>query len=330
MKQAWVKVDPWDKSLVTAALEGGAAAVLVPEGCSQMVKELGRISTIAPDGDLKPGQDVVFHEIKGGADEEAIVRFARKCPVVVRTTDWTIIPLENLVARSDAIFTEVSTKEEAKAALTVLERGVAGVVVDTRDVRELKGILEMLRQQVEKIKLTTARVKMVQAAGLGDRVCIDTCMQMGLGEGMLIGNSSSALFLIHAESVENPYVAPRPFRVNAGPVHAYVRVPGGKTRYLSELQAGDQVLCVDHQGRARESTVGRVKIERRPLLLVVAEAGGETPTALVQNAETIRLTAPGGEPLSVVSLKEGAEVLAALESPGRHFGHKVEETIWEK
>jgi len=56
---------------------------------------------------------------------------------------------------------------------------------------------------------------------------------------------------------------------------------------------------------------------------------GEIST-LVQNAETIRLTAPDGQPRSVVSLERGSEVLVALESAGRHFGHKVEETIWEK
>ena len=72
---------------------------------------------------------------------------------------------------------------------------------------------------------------------MGDRVCVDTCANMGLGEGMLVGNSSGGLFLVHAESLENPYVAPRPFRVNAGPVHAYIRVtrrqdqvPGGTGR----------------------------------------------------------------------------------------------------
>ncbi|UCG13415.1 MAG: 3-dehydroquinate synthase II [Deltaproteobacteria bacterium] len=330
MKTAWVKVDPWDKSLVTAALEGGAAAVMVPEGYHQKVKELGRITTIAPDGDLKPDEDVVFYEVTSHEDEKEILTQALSTRVVVRTTDWTIIPLENLVAQLDTIFTEVSNSDEAKAALTVLERGVAGVLIKTDNVAELKKILAIVRDQGEQVSLTTARVVSVQAAGLGDRVCVDTCTQMVEGQGMLVGNSSGALFLIHAESVENPYVAPRPFRVNAGPVHAYIRVPEGKTRYLSELVAGDQVLCVDHQEQAREVTVGRVKIERRPLLLVVAETETGTITTLVQNAETIRLTGPGGEPRSVATLVEGSEVLVALESPGRHFGHKVEETIWER
>ena len=165
---------------------------------------------------------------------------------------------------------------------------------------------------------------------MGDRVCVDTCSNMGPGQGILVGNSSSALFLIHAESLKNPYVAPRPFRVNAGAVHAYTRVPGGKTRYLSELSAGDGVLVVDHAGKSHVSVVGRLKIEKRPLMLITARAADSTITTIVQNAETIRLTQPDGEALSVVSLKTGDEVLVALEAAGRHFGHKVDETITEK
>ena len=330
MKVAWVKVDPWNKSLVTTALEGGAAAVMIPEGYHQKVKELGRIATIAPDGDLKLEQDVVFYEIKSQDDEKEILKLSRSATVVVRTTDWTIIPLENLVAQAGNIFTVVTNSEEARSALSVLERGVAGILIETLDPLELKKTLAVVREQGEQIQLSTGRIITVRQAGLGDRACVDACTQMDRGQGMLVGNSSGGLFLIHAESVENPYVAPRPFRVNAGPVHAYIRVPRGKTRYLSELVAGDPVLCVDHRGLAYEVIVGRVKIERRPLLLVTAETESGEIATLVQNAETIRLTAPDGEPRSVVSLERGSEVLVALESVGRHFGHKVEETIWEK
>ena len=48
MKQIWVKVDPWDKELVTTALESGADAVWVPAGRSQEVKALGLVRVIAP------------------------------------------------------------------------------------------------------------------------------------------------------------------------------------------------------------------------------------------------------------------------------------------
>jgi len=159
---------------------------------------------------------------------------------------------------------------------------------------------------------------------------VDTCANLGLGEGMLVGNSSGALFLVHAESLENPYVAPRPFRVNAGPVHAYIRVSADKTRYLGELKAGDEVLVVNFEGRTRPAVVGRLKVERRPLMLVAAEVDGQEITIILQNAETIRLTRPGGEAVSIVSLQSGDEVLVALEEAGRHFGHKVQETILEK
>lgn len=48
-------------------------------------------------------------------------------------------------------------------------------------------------------------------------------------------------------------------------------VPGGKTSYLSELCAGKEVLVVDKKGSWRTATVGRVKIESRPLILVEAK-----------------------------------------------------------
>ncbi len=40
MRKIWVKVDPWDKKLVTTALEGGADGIMVPPGYSEKVKEL--------------------------------------------------------------------------------------------------------------------------------------------------------------------------------------------------------------------------------------------------------------------------------------------------
>lgn len=147
---------------------------------------------------------------------------------------------------------------------------------------------------------------------------------------MLVGNSSSLLFLVQAEAKENPYVAPRPFRVNAGPVHAYLRVPNGRTRYLSELEAGDPLLLVSARGTTQSAITGRIKIERRPLLLMHARIQRTSGSILLQNAETIRLTRPDGEALSVVQLKPGDQVLVSAEQAGRHFGILVDETIHEK
>ena len=330
MKQLWVKVDPWDKKLVTAALESGADAVWVPEGRVQEVKALGLIQVVAPDGDLVPGQDVNEVAITGMDQEEEIIRLSRVGPVVVSTPDWTVIPLENLVAQGGNLWVETVDQDAARTFLGVLEKGVDGLVVTSRDPGVIKQIARLVKDASPPVELTTARITGLKALGMGDRVCVDTCANMGLGEGMLVGNSSGGLFLVHAESLENPYVAPRPFRVNAGPVHAYIRVPGGKTRYLGELAAGDEVLIVNHQGQTWPAVVGRVKVERRPLMLVAAEAGGQEITTILQNAETIRLTRPNGEAVSIVTLQPGDEVQVALEESGRHFGHKIQETILEK
>jgi 3-dehydroquinate synthase II len=330
MRKIWINIDPWDKELVTTALEGGADGVLVPAGYSEKVKALGRIDTIAEDGDIRLGVDVVTRTITSGQDEDEIAQISKTTPVILECTDWSVIPLENLIARGADIIARVHSLEEAETAFGTLEKGVDRILLCTRDPLEVKKTLDRLKSDVETIALEIAEITEIRPVGMGDRVCVDTCTHMEKGEGMLVGNSSGALFLVHAESVFNPYVSPRPFRVNAGPVHAYTRVPGNKTRYLSELVAGDPVLITDYTGRSSMGTVGRVKIEKRPLLLVRAKTGGQEIATILQNAETIRLTDPDGNPVSVVSLKPGDKVLVAMEAAGRHFGMQIDETIMER
>ena len=326
----WVQVDPWDKKLATTALEGGADGIVIPPGYSDTAKSLGRIQTISEDGDLKIGTDVVYYEVTGREDEEEIARLARDKKVILTCTDWTVIPLENLIAKGAAVIARVDNLDEARTAFGILEKGVDQILYNPSDASDLKKALSVLKSEKEHIALDTAEITELRPLGMGDRVCVDTCSEMSPGEGMLVGNSSSALFLVHAESIANPYVAPRPFRVNAGAVHAYTRVPEGKTRYLSELAAGDEVLLVNARGESSVGVVGRLKIERRPLMLVKAKIGEQEIATIVQNAETIRLTDPDGQAVSVAVLKPGDRVLAATEDAGRHFGMKIDETITEK
>ena len=235
-----------------------------------------------------------------------------------------------MIAKGADVIAQVQSLEEAQIAFGILEKGVRHILFHSDDVVELKNVLTWVRSKGEKIPLQAAEIVDISPVGMGDRVCVDTCTSMSMGQGILVGNSSSALFLVHAESIYNPYVSPRPFRVNAGPVHAYTRIPGGKTKYLSELSAGDQVMIVDFQGNTTPAIVGRLKIEKRPLMLVTASVGGKQITGIFQNAETIRLTDPEGKALSVVSLSLGDKVLVAVEEGGRHFGIKIEESITEK
>ena len=330
MRKIWVKVDPWDKKFVTTALEGGADGIMLPGGFSEKVKALGRIQTISEDGDLRFGKDVVMFTIKSGEDEDEIVKLSQKKQVILQCSDWTIIPLENLIAKGANVIAQVRNLEEMETAFGILEKGVNHVMYHADDIIELKKVLSWFSSKGDRIALQIAEVIKVKPVGMGDRVCVDTCTSMGMGQGMLVGNSSNALFLIHSESISNPYVSPRPFRVNAGPVHSYTRVPEGKTRYLSELSAGDPVLIVDFNGDTATGIVGRLKIEKRPLMLVKAVAGDKEMTTIVQNAETIRLTDPEGKAVSVVNLSPGDKILVAMEEGGRHFGMKIEESITEK
>jgi 3-dehydroquinate synthase II len=330
MKQVWVKADPWEKALVTAALESGADAVIVPEDRVDDARGLGVIKTVAAAGDLKWGVDVVFYNLGAAEDEEEIVRLSREKIVVVRTSDWHVIPLENLVAKTGNVFVEVENLDEAQVAAGVLERGVEGLVVVNRDQAVVREIVSKVKGVSGRVELCVLSIEEVRPVGMGDRVCVDTCTIMSAGEGILVGNSTQALFLIQAENIENPYAPVRPFRVNAGPVHAYVLAPEGRTRYLSEIRSGDPVLGVNWKGESRPLVVGRAKVERRPLVLVTAKGFAGDATVLLQNAETIRLVRPEGEAISVSALRAGDEVIVHAESPGRHFGHKIHETIIEK
>ena len=329
-KQVWVKVIPWAVSVAQAAMESGADALWVEAGIRTEVSKMGLIPTVAEDGDLQLGRDVVEKEVRDKKDEEEIISLSLRKKIVVKGEDWKIIPLENLLSQAGNLFVEITSLKEGKTALSILEKGVDGVVINDPDPNAIRQIIRALKEEDERFELFPATVKHVEPLGLGDRVCVDTCTAMVQGEGMLVGNSSQALFLIHSESVENPFVNTRPFRVNAGPVHAYIRLAGGQTKYLSELRAGDQALVVNFEGKSFPAVVGRAKVERRPLALVEAEAGGRNISVILQNAETIRLTQPDGKAVSLVDLREGSEVLVYREGSGRHFGVRIDETILEK
>ncbi|HOT93648.1 MAG TPA: 3-dehydroquinate synthase II [Methanoregulaceae archaeon] len=329
MKALWVEVRPFSTRIATAALEAGADAIVTDE--PERVRALGRVTTVGPGGDLEWDRDVFAVTIASSADEDRAVELARQGIVVVETSDWTVIPLENLVARSDRVFARVTSEDDALLALGVLETGVAGLLLSTDDPGVVARVAALVKGNGERIPLVPLRVESIRPIGMGDRVCVDTCSLFGEDEGLLVGNTSSALFLVHAETLENPYVAPRPFRVNAGAVHAYCLLPGGRTAYLADLSAGDAVLGVGARGCSMPAAIGRVKIERRPLLLVEAVADdGRRAGIVLQNAETIRLVREGGGAVSVAALQVGDRVLGALLEGGRHFGHAVRETIRER
>jgi 3-dehydroquinate synthase II len=332
--RVWILVPPGaSKAHVTGALEAGFTT-LVAEGDPAELAGLARVRVLRLDAEgVHEGETMVAPrvEVRSPADQERALALAGRHEAVhVDARDWRVIPHENLIAayrkKGTRLVTRAEDAADAKLQLETLETGVDAVILPVQHARAMAETLRAAEQE----KLVEARITRIKPVGLGDRACLDTASLLRENEGVLTGSASGGLFLVASEARESGYVAGRPFRVNAGAVHAYVLVPGGRTRYLSELHAGDEILAVDPEGRARTVVLGRVKIERRPLLLLVAETGdGHRVHTLLQNAETIRLVGPQGT-RSVVDLKEGDTVLVRLDTGGRHFGMSVDETVLER
>ncbi len=334
----WLRADrPADgelrKELVTAALEAGIEDIIIRKE-DETFPSLGRFRAWVRDGEMLRGPEGegLILEISNPQEQERAMELASETEImVVSTPDWRIIPLENLVAAfqegDGTLLACAETPEDARSALDALEKGVDGVVIDVGDPSLVVGFA--IEDASVSEDLVTAEVIEMRSLGMGDRVCVDSCSIMEPGEGMLIGSQSGCLFLVQSESESSGYVASRPFRVNAGAVHAYILTPDGKTRYLSELSSGDPLLIVDSQGRSREAIVGRCKVEKRPLVLLRAKAGEQEFSTILQNAETVRLCGPEGS-ISVSDLKPGDKVLVRAEEGGRHFGMSVQESIQER
>lgn len=293
---------------------------------------------IEKDGSTKPKGKKIGRkfEVLSNTDIENILTVAKKGLdfVIVEVKDWKIIPLENIIAKLHKINTKIfaiaNTPEEVRKMFSILEVGVDGVIFNTGSINEVREAMVYLGTR--SFDLKSAKIIEIKEVGDGERVCVDTASMLHKGEGMLIGSRSNFLFLVHNESVGSSFTSPRPFRVNAGAVHCYTLSPDGTTNYLSEVETGSEVLIINSKGKARRATVGRSKIERRPMLMIKATAGGEIGGIIAQDAETIRFVKPNGQLVSVTHLKKGDTVMVhAKSATGRHFGMEVsDEYILEK
>jgi 3-dehydroquinate synthase II len=334
-ERVWILVpSKAPKAQVTAALEAGFTT-FVAEGDPKELASIARVRVLRLDGDgVHEGESLIAPriDIRGPQDQSRALDLAgRQEAVLVHAADWRVIPYENLIAayrrKGTRLLARAKDVADAKLLLETLETGVDVVLLPVEHARDAAHALSGATGQEA---LVAARVTLVRPVGLGDRACLDTASLLREDEGVLTGSSSHGLFLVASEARDSGYVAARPFRVNAGAVHAYVLVPGGKTKYLSELRAGDDVLASDAEGKTRAVVLGRVKIERRPFLLVEAEVSdGRRFSVLLQNAETIRLITARGT-RSVVDLAPGDEVLVRTDEGGRHFGMSVDETVSER
>ena len=271
---------------------------------------------------------------------------------------WTMIPAENVISVCHRTPTQLAvtalTAEQVPGLAFALELGADALVLAPPDDADGEALWEAAAiaraQRAERAEaaapadereraddapaLTTGVVTAVEPGGVGDRVALDFTSLLRMGEGGLVGSSAKLLALVHGETIEGTLVPARPFRVNAGPVHSYILLADGRTKYLEEVRPGDEVLVQDADGRARALTVGRCKIEPRPLLCLSFEADGATGQVFLQQAETVRVVVRGGgddfEVRSVTDVRVGDRLRVRRTVKGSHVGREISARVEER
>lgn len=250
---------------------------------------------------------------------------------IMTKDDWTIIPLENLIAylhgKGKKVGVQVESSKEVPTYINTLEKGVDALYF--RDKETLLGSLQYLIHSSEKILTKKFKVISIENAGSGDRACIDTLTMLNQDEGIFIGSFARNMILVLSENLKNDFIETRPFRVNSGSIHQYVYVGHGKTKYLSELVSGTKIMVFNSDGSGRNSTVGRSKIEYRPMLKVSYSDGEEEGVVFLQNAETVRLMGKDGNSLPINKLKVGDEIIGISLNGARHYGMSIDEKLIE-
>lgn len=363
-----------EKGHITSMLESGLGNTcsLVVDGADidngrlqdwQRLGTLGDIVVISEDGTLQEwstGKIIgEYWEVCGPEDMKRVEdlalgeAFEHDHHVVMDAKDWKVIPVENVIAafqkRDDMkLLIAVRDVEEADLMLSIMEHGSDGVVFSPPPgegnggsmVRNFSAFVEKRLNSTGKRKYTIGRVTKVQQVGLGDRACLDLAENLSPGSGIFLGSFARGFFLVHSECEETSYINSRPFRVNAGPVHSYIDL-GDTTGYVAEIKSGDEVTVFDADGNSKRSIVGRVKLEKRPLVMIEAEGieSGIPYSIMLQNAETVKLVGPddasstssGWKTLSVSEITEGDHVylFEYIDSGARHTGILINETIHE-
>ena len=283
---------------------------------------------------------VVRKDISDNSDRESIRSLLGVVEwIQVYCPDWTMIPLENLIADASGtgtrICAEINHIEDIQGAIFALEIGVDALLLPfDEDMWSKADLLRSDRDdrlvQDSSLEMIEVTIDSIDDGGIGERVCIDLIERMNPDEGLCVGSFSSCMVLVQAEVNENPHVPTRPFRVNAGAIHAYVLSDSKNTQYLEELHSGMSVSIVSVDGHHRSCRVGRVKIEHRPFLIIrFSSDNGINGQIFLQQAETVRLLTSSRTSIDVTSLKVGQKVLAMSLGSARHMGKGVPSMVRE-
>jgi len=324
-------------AIVDRARRRGFRRFVVPAGTS--VAPVEGEEVLRRDGDriLRGDDPSLAIPIRAVSDESSLARTVREVPpgsvVAIEWANDRVIPLENAIAargRKFELWVYARTPGEVPAALGALEHGADRVIVEVHSPSDIDTLERVVEGPLPAgIDWTLLPVASIHPVGVGDRVIVDMTSLLTAAEGLLVGSAAAFLFHVASEAVGSTFSRPRPFRVNAGSAHSYVLMADGSTRYLAELAPGDSVLVVEPRGRARAVRVGRVKIERRPLVVIAGEDEGRHRTLFLQEAETVRVSTEHGR-VATTDLDVGVPIFGARLPAARHLGQRVEETIEER
>jgi len=359
--------------VLDAAYQSGCFAILIsPDQQNQImtgkqkvvwVEQAGALNGLAAENwVLTPDEDLLARARQAGhraglfvnvEDLEADFPHCEKAVkrgydfVVLNMHHATYIPFELLLAEAERLPTRIlrfvpiaglqGTVDEVNQALNAfgtLEEGV-DVLFRSQNAKDIKELGARIEQRLRgKMELVEAEVIEVRHTGLGHRVCVDTTTLMTPEEGMIVGSTGWGGIFVCSETHYLPHMNLREFRVNAGAVHSYIWGPNNIAGYLSELCAGSELLAVDVHGNTRPVTVGRVKVERRPLILIKSRVHKDGSDIFIntflQNDWHVRVMGADHKVRNSTLVKPGEKLLAYTDIPGRHTGIKVTETIVEK
>lgn len=313
------------------------------EVCKELLSEIGKKDIIIFSKEVEILEDIhgvekgLFLSVDNRESLDNTVEMTNYFKyVIIEFKSETNIPLELVLASSQknncSICKKVTDGRDGWVASMVMEMGSHSILLSSRnaeDIMVLKNQMDKLTQNKMAIKeLTIVELKHI---GMGDRICIDTTSLLKEDEGLILGSTSCGGILISSETHFLPYMELRPFRVNAGALHLYAWNTENKTDYLSELKAGSEIMTVDSKGNTRVVSVGRIKMERRPLLLVKAKDENNVEVnVIIQDDWHVRIIGIEGKPMNCTELKPGNKVLGYTCTVGRHVGIKIDENIIEK
>ncbi len=164
--------------------------------------------------------------------------------------------------------------------------------------------------------------------GEGMRVCIDFVDVLSESDGLFVGNTGEGYIKVLSENRHSEGYPPRPFRINCGSFHQYI-YQEDKSNYLHEIEPGVG-LIIAGEDEKKSVPVGRVKMEKRPLIRVVCSDGNKTISATLQKSTSVFVTTEAHPAVNILDLKTGDRILCQTDKPGRHLGKQIDEIIVEK